>query len=432
LGGKNTAFRSVPILFLSSLILNFGGFQGWLHFCCELVSPQRKDHKMKYLVCLLFFAAVVSTSAQSLNKINFNYLYNQKADVEVQLHPVKLRDSIFVFYVIKAIKPGVDRLLIQWEKNDSYAQRQGAIIIPFDTVRLINGQNQGVLRFQKPAKPWVLVANVANTALTTRWVYYKQVEEHYPVNGYLEKGGEKQFQSYHSASSKYVVRGSGSGKPIHFSYYKDNFPTPSPPFADKEEKIDRFLFPDSTFTISPGEEVGPFQHEGLYLAQEDTMSADGFSFLIKKDPYPKYNKLADLKGPLLFVTTRDENDLIGQAGEDKAKFDKVILDITGDKDRAKNFMRNYFKRVEFANQHFTSYKEGWKTDRGMVYIVFGAPDEVAMGGQQEYWVYRNLRQQFTFMKVGSVYHPDHFVLVRDKDYAENWYLTVDLWRKSRF
>jgi GWxTD domain-containing protein len=387
---------------------------------------------MRYFTCLFLLAVVFGVRAQPLNKVNFNYLYNQKAEVEVHLNPVKLRDSITVFYTIRSITPGADKFLLQWEKNDSYAQRQGAVLKKLDTVRLTNGKSEGWLRFAKPSKPWVLVANITNMGMNQRWVYFCQIEEHFPVNGYLEKDGERQFQTYHSASSKYVVRGSGSGKPIHFSFYKDNFPTPSPPFADKEEKIDRFLFPDSTFTILPDAEIGPFQHDGLYLAQEDTLSSDGFSFLIKKDPYPKYNKLADLKGPLLFVTTREENEKIGLAGEDKAKFDKVILDITSDRERAKTFMKNYFKRVEFANQHFSSFKEGWKTDRGMVYIVFGAPDEVAMAGQQEYWVYRNLRQQFTFMKVGSVYHPDHFVLVRDKDYAENWYLTVDLWRKSRF
>ena len=196
--------------------------------------------------------------------------------------------------------------------------------------------------------------------------------------------------------------------------------------------MDRFLFPDSVFTLSPGDKVGPFRKEGLYLAQEDTVSSEGFSFLVRKDPYPKYNKLADLKGPLLFVTTREENDALGKAGEDKLKFDKIILDITKDKDRARSFMRNYFKRVEYANLYFTSFKEGWKTDRGMILIIFGTPDFVQVDGQQEIWEYKNPKQQFYFTKAGSVYHPDHYVLVREKDYSENWYVTIDLWRKSRY
>jgi len=196
--------------------------------------------------------------------------------------------------------------------------------------------------------------------------------------------------------------------------------------------MDRFLFPDSTFTVSPGGEIGPFSQEGLYLAQEDTLSSEGFSFIVKKGPYPKYNTLGDLKGPLLFVTTKEENDEIGAAGEDKAKFDKVILDITNDRERAKNFMRNYFKRVEYANYAFTSYKEGWKTDRGMIIIIFGSPDAVTVNGQQEIWEYKSPRQLFYFTKSGSVYNPDHYVLVRDSKFTEDWYLTIDLWRKSRF
>lgn len=196
--------------------------------------------------------------------------------------------------------------------------------------------------------------------------------------------------------------------------------------------MDRFLFPDSTFSLAPGSAIGPFTREGLYLAQEDTLSEMGFSFYVKRSPYPKYNKLAELKGPLLFVTTQEENNALDKAGEDKAKFDRVILDITRDKDRARNFMRNYFKRIETANNYFTSFKEGWKTDRGMIYTIFGLPDEVRVEGGYEEWSYKNPKQSFRFARAGSVYHPDHSVLVREKGYTENWYLTIDLWRKSRF
>ena len=385
---------------------------------------------------LFFFSLGLTTSllgfSQPVSNINFNYWYNQEGEVSMQFQPVKQRDSIVVFYTLTTSNPVVTTYLVQWEKRDSYNQRQGGVISPSDTVPMERGKSQGSFRFSRSQKPWVLVAKVTNAETGKAWIFFKQIEAHFPVNGFLEKNGERQDRSYVLASDHFRVHGSGSGKPIHFSYYKDNFPTPSPPFVDKELKIDQFLFPDSTFTISPGQEIGPFGQEGLYLAQEDTLSSEGFSFMVKKQPYPKYNKLADLKGPLLFVTTREENDQIGIAGEDKTKFDKVILEITKDKERARNFMRSYFKRVEYANYTFTSFKEGWKTDRGMIIIIFGAPDEVQVFGQQEIWRYKNSRQEFTFNRVGSVYHPDHYVLIRDKQYTEYWYQTVDLWRKSRF
>jgi hypothetical protein len=97
-------------------------------------------------------------------------------------------------------------------------------------------------------------------------------------------------------------------------------------------------------------------------------------------------------------------------------------------------MKNYFKRVELANLYFTSYKEGWKTDRGMVYIVFGMPDEVFKFNDREVWNYNLTKQKlnFSFVKSSSVFDPENYVLLRDSKYQQNWYETIDLWRGSRF
>ncbi|MDZ4715353.1 MAG: GWxTD domain-containing protein [Cytophagales bacterium] len=380
---------------------------------------------------ICFFLAYLPSWSQAVNAINFQYLYDPLNEVSVQFLPVNRGDSIAIVYQVRSNQQAVSYLLT-WERKDSYAQRQGNALQQTDTATISSNGLEGQFTFSKPDKPWILDLKITNLSSAKSWHFIRQIEAHHPVNGFMEKDGKRQWTTYLDAESRYRIRGSGSGKPIHISFYKENFTTPSPPFVVKEIKMDRFLFPDSVFSVNPGSELGPFRQEGLYLAQEDTMSARGFSFLMKRDPYPKYNKLSDLKGPLLFVTTREENDALGLAGEDKLKFDKIILDITRDKERARTFMRNYFKRVEYANYYFSSFKEGWKTDRGMIYIIFGPPNEVQLDGQDEIWSYRNPRQEFYFAKAGSVYHPDHAVLVREKKYAEDWYQTIDLWRKSRF
>jgi GWxTD domain-containing protein len=60
--------------------------------------------------------------------------------------------------------------------------------------------------------------------------------------------------------------------------------------------------------------------------------------------------------------------------------------------------KEYLARVEYANMNFRSaMNEGWKTDRGRVYIVYGAPDEVErhpneMGTKAyEIWQYHSLQ-----------------------------------------
>ena len=39
------------------------------------------------------------------------------------------------------------------------------------------------------------------------------------------------------------------------------------------------------------------------------------------------------------------------------------------------YREEYYQRIAYANEHFTSGIPGWKTDRGRIYIMFGAPDE---------------------------------------------------------
>jgi GWxTD domain-containing protein len=381
---------------------------------------------------LIGFLLVGTANGQAVNNLDFNHWYDPLAEVVLQLEPIVRGDSVEVVYRAKTNLASATRYLIKWEKRDSYAQRQGTAVISPDTLALQQSWKEGRFMFAKPTKPWLLVVNLVNIGTGKTWPFFRQIESHFPVNGYVEQDGSRQWESFLTAENTYVLHGSSADNVLFVSYYRDNFPSPSPPFVVKEVKMDRFLFPDSVFQVVSGKRVGPFKREGLYLVQEDTTSQRGYSFYVRRAPYPKYNKLADLKGPLLFVTTQEENDALGQAGEDKAKFDRVILDITKNTDRARTFMRNYFKRIEYANFYFTSFKEGWKTDRGMIFTVFGRPDEVRVDGGFEVWVYKNPKQSFSFARAGSVYHPDHSVLVRSKSYTENWYMTIDLWRKSRF
>ncbi|OGU65799.1 MAG: hypothetical protein A2W30_04195 [Ignavibacteria bacterium RBG_16_36_9] len=64
----------------------------------------------------------------------------------------------------------------------------------------------------------------------------------------------------------------------------------------------------------------------------------------------------------------------------------------------------YYNRVAYTNQNFTSYSlEGWRSDRGMVLIILGAPDNIDRHPFEYYskpyevWQYYNLNKQFIFV-----------------------------------
>ncbi|MFQ5799347.1 MAG: GWxTD domain-containing protein, partial [Bacteroidota bacterium] len=66
--------------------------------------------------------------------------------------------------------------------------------------------------------------------------------------------------------------------------------------------------------------------------------------------------------------------------------------------------REYFARLSYANENFrSSFREGWKTDRGRVYIVYGPPDEYDRHPSEvdtrpyELWYYYNIQGGVEFV-----------------------------------
>ena len=66
-------------------------------------------------------------------------------------------------------------------------------------------------------------------------------------------------------------------------------------------------------------------------------------------------------------------------------------------------MVEYYNRVAYADRHFGHYLAGWKTDRGMVYILYGPPDYVdrhpvdVESKPYEVWEYYDLNKRYVFI-----------------------------------
>ena len=65
-------------------------------------------------------------------------------------------------------------------------------------------------------------------------------------------------------------------------------------------------------------------------------------------------------------------------------------------------MEVFYRRVEYANEHFKSMGPGWRTDRGKVYIMLGAPTQTdrhpydANSKPYEIWQYYDLSERYYF------------------------------------
>jgi hypothetical protein len=98
-------------------------------------------------------------------------------------------------------------------------------------------------------------------------------------------------------------------------------------------------------------------------------------------------------------------------------------------------IKEYYKRAETANEFFTSYKEGWKTDKGIIYIVYGKPHHIYSDDNSETWIYGDetnpLSLRFTFEKTANIISTNNYILIRSPTYQSSWYVAIERWRDGR-
>jgi GWxTD domain-containing protein len=190
---------------------------------------------------------------------------------------------------------------------------------------------------------------------------------------------------------------------------------------------------DSTFTVGVYEGFSDqllLNNPGTYFIvseNEDVFLAHRFY-----DGFPEIGTVAEMRESLRYISTDSEyRNMMAQPP--RAAVDDFWIKITGHPERALQQIKRYYKRVEEANRFFTLSKEGWKSDRGMIYIVYGPPSVVYRNAFSEEWTYGEignpLSVRFLFNSVSFAGDLTEFELVRSDNYRNSWHLAVSNWRR---
>jgi GWxTD domain-containing protein len=221
-------------------------------------------------------------------------------------------------------------------------------------------------------------------------------------------------------------------KTLYGVRYRHDFDAASSPMNTSPRPAAKSLVIDSTLTITTNQ---PFTlpREGLYYFTEDTTADNGIGLVVADKRFPKMTRPEKLIRPVLYMSTSSEINEMTQAQDTKKALDRYWLSLmSGNEETARRTIRAYYDRVEDANRLFTTYKEGWKTDKGMIYIVLGPPDRIQRNREREVWVYNrrpNVSEiNFTFTKKPNQFVEDHYELVRFMEYQPVWYPIVEAWR----
>jgi GWxTD domain-containing protein len=99
---------------------------------------------------------------------------------------------------------------------------------------------------------------------------------------------------------------------------------------------------------------------------------------LKKELLPVYREW--LNGPVSYIITAEERDtfLHLETNEERENFIENFWERRNpDPGSAENtYKEDYYLRVAYTNEHYSSGIPGWKTDRGRIYLMWGKPDEV--------------------------------------------------------
>jgi GWxTD domain-containing protein len=221
---------------------------------------------------------------------------------------------------------------------------------------------------------------------------------------------------------------------VYVNFYGGELPLPRPSFSEGKNK-ELPAKPDSLWIL-------PFRkglsyilnYEGVYQFKLDTTRSEGLTVFNFGKTYPKIQEVKQMIEPLAYLTTTPEYDALKKSTNQKLAIDNFWINKAGSVDKARELIKVYYNRVFFSNFFFTSYKPGWKTDRGMIFIIYGPPQQVKVSPTQEKWIYFknnfSTTVTFTFDFVPSSYTLDNYILERSDNYDSYWRQAVDTWRKG--
>lgn len=232
---------------------------------------------------------------------------------------------------------------------------------------------------------------------------------------------------------------------LYISYYKLLSSVPDPPSMMLPQKtID---YEADRVVAVPYSDTLPLMlpRKGVYLFSADRNVKEGLALKNFGESYPNMTTPEEMIEPLIYIAPQMEIDQMRANPKPKLALDEFWIKCGGNIERARELIRIFYTRVVYSNLYFTSFTEGWKTERGMIYIIYGPPDKVYKNSEGESWGYRKPTVKsswggrykvkddyvfFTFRQRDNVFSDNDYYLSRSETLVTYWDKAVLSWRKG--
>ncbi len=214
---------------------------------------------------------------------------------------------------------------------------------------------------------------------------------------------------------------------------------PAPPFSQVKDKSDT-LQPAirSDWNTDETGWSGYIVQPGVNVVGQPTASGTlrvAHRIVGTSEDHPLVRDLQLMIQSSRYITSRKEYERMVSASDPKAALDAFWLSCGNEKEASAALIATYYGRVEEANRYFSGVHPGWRTDRGMVHIVFGIPNKVRRGSDSEWWIYGEEGSAnalvFRFLHVEHPWDNAFYVLSRSIQFRSPWDRMVTNWRNGR-
>ena len=201
------------------------------------------------------------------------------------------------------------------------------------------------------------------------------------------------------------------------------------PYIDTPEEFVSLQVAEKTFYL---DSVFTFDNPGIYSLYIEGDKSTPFQIFAGNGKYPQVTKVNDLAGPLVYIANETEWLHLSYNKVTKDTLDNFWQRYAGNKETARRIIKLFYQRVVQANEYYTEYKDGWKTDRGMVYIIMGRPERISQNGDDESWYYKmnNYKAEFKFTRLKDKNKGVYYRLTRSADLEKAWQENLEKWRKG--
>lgn len=300
---------------------------------------------------------------------NDEKLYNKKYSALISINPQKIVNTSEEFYIDKIIaevKPGIYQLVVKisdmlnensitWNKTFHTINPDKISISDIEINSFCKSDTtESFANFKRDNIIFLVNPNhLINPEIAPNFVYYFEI---YKPNKKIDE-----FYNLHiEISSKFGSVHYQKDEKMQLQKYKKVF-YDSVSVANWESgsyEIFLTIFDSSGNKITSSNEI-------LYIKK-------GEKKISKKDAESEY------KFAKYFLTSQEKR--IYENLDNKSKID-FLEKFWRENDpnpisEVNEFKREIIQRTEYANQNFSHFEDGWKTDRGRIYIRFGKPEDV--------------------------------------------------------